>query len=212
MIEDGERAILAGNGFELERQDFNTALADALNSDPKAFYKACGAVFGPNTHVAGGFTEDGGCLVVMRSKREDDTSNPMLKAMRKAASQFSRERPAFVAIQEHGIEAADLLLPHVRRQAGILSYALYGHYDASHVNATYVTGFGAVVARNGTIGTPAFVIPNPKPRFPMGAVDAPPFLAHISDEAYAAGIGAPLPAPNIPYLPIEPSELDDTTR
>jgi hypothetical protein len=139
----------------------------------------------------------------MRSQREDDTSKPMLEAMRKAASQFSGQRPAFIAIQEHGIEAADLMLPHVRRRAGILSYALYGHYGAAHVNATYFTGFGAVVHRGEQIGTPAFAIPNPQPKFPISASDAAPFLESLSDQDYADAIGAPLPAPNISNLPIE---------
>lgn len=212
VIEGGAGAVFRCDAFTLERQDFSAALNGASISDTKGLYKACRASFGPNTHVAGGLTEDGGCLVVMRSKREDDTSKPMLEAMRKAASQFSRERPSFIAIQAHGIEAADLMLPRVRRQAGVLSYALYGHYGASHVNATYVTGFGAVVARDGRVGTPAFAIPNPKSVFSAEPADAPPFLAHISDQAYAAAIGAPLPIPNISYLPIEQTGRDDTTR
>jgi len=209
MFDRGAPTVLVGNGFELERRHLNSAIAEASMSDAKTFYKACGEAFGPNTHIAGGLSEDDGCLVVMRSKRVDDTSKPMLEAMRKAASQFSRERPAFIAIQEHGIEAADLMLPHVRRRAGILSYALYDYYGASHVNATYVTGFGAVVAREGIVATPAFAIPNPKPAFSVGPADVPPFLAHISDQVYAADIGAPLPAPNISCLPIERTEHDD---
>jgi len=39
----------------------------------------------------------------------DDTSKPMLVAMRKAADQFTRERTSFIAIQEHGIEASNLI-------------------------------------------------------------------------------------------------------
>jgi hypothetical protein len=211
ILEDGTRTSAIGQGFELRRQDFEDALPGAPPpSDAKAFYSACVATFGPNTHVAGGLTHDGGCLVVMRSKREDDTSKPMLEAMRQAASQFSRERPAFIAIQEHGIEAADLMLPHLRRRAGILAYTLCGHYGASHVNATYVMGFGAVVAHNGLVGTPAFSIPNPKPAFAVAPTDVPPFLASIADETYAAYIGAPLPAPNISYIPIQFTERADT--
>jgi len=202
-LSDGTPAMIEGLGFKLERQPYADVLAGASLHDQKAFYKACGSAFGQNTHVASGLTEDGGCMIVMRSLREDDTSKPMLEAMRKAASQFSRQRPAFIAIQEHGIEAADLMLPHVRRRAGILSYALFGHYAAAHVNATYITGFGAVVARDGQMGTPAFAIPNPEPAFPISAPDAAPFLVSISDADYAAAIGAPLPAPNISFLPIE---------
>lgn len=194
-----------GRGFRLERQPYAECLGQVPLHDQRVFYKACSAVFGENTHVAGGLTEDGGCLVIMRSDRGDDSSKPKLEAMRKAASQFTGERPAFIAIQEHGIEPADLMLPHVRRKAGILSYALFGHYGADHVNATYITGFGAVVARNGRIGTPAFAIPNPKPKFAISAAEVAPFLEHISDADFAEAIGVPLPAPNISSLPIDPA-------
>lgn len=197
-----------GQGFKLERRLYTECLGHAPLHDQSAFYKACGLVFGENTHVAGSLTEDTGCVVVMRSKREDDPSKPKLEALRKAASQFTGERPAFIAIQEHDIDPADLMLPHVRRKAAILSYALFGHYGGSHVNATYVTGFGAVVERDGLIGTPAFAIPNPKPKFPINASDAAPFLAHISDADYAAAIGKPLPAENISVLPIDLPDRD----
>lgn len=202
-LEEDAPPLVKGSGFTIERSLFERSFGTAPIDDQREFYKACGAAFGPNTHVAGGLTEDSGCFVVMRSVREDDTSKPMLEAMRKAADQFSRQRPAFIAIQEHGIEAADLMLPHVRRRAGILSYALFGHYGADHINATYVTGFGAVVAKNGTIGTPAFAIPNPAPKFSVSAAEAAPFLETLPDHEYAKAIGAPLPAPNISELSIE---------
>ena len=106
------------------------------------------------------------------------------------------------ADQMHGLEPADLMLPNIRRQAGILSYALFGQYQGSHICATYFTGFGAVVEKHGMVGTPAFGISNPKPAFSVEAGDEPPFVAGISDDAYAAAIGAPLPAPNISVIPI----------
>lgn len=191
ILQDGSPSIVEGPDFKLERRPCAEFLARAPFSDQKALFRACCAEFGPNIHVSGGVSEDSGCLVVMRSEREDDTSKPMLGAMRKAAEQFSAQRPAFIAIQEHGIEAADLMLPHVRRRAAVLSYALFEHYGAAHVNATYATGFGAVVLRHGYVGTPAFAIPNMKPRFPISAANAAPFLVHLSDQDYAAAIGAP---------------------
>jgi hypothetical protein len=196
----GAPFVVDGPGFKLERRPYSDFLAGAPIHDKKAFHKACEVAFGANTHVAGGLTEQGGCLIAMRSQRDDDTSKPMLEAMRKAASQFSGERPAFIAIQEHGIEAPDLMLPQVRRRTAILSYALFDHYGAAHVNATYVTGFGAIVVRDGRVGTPAFVIPNPEPAFPISAGEAAPFLGSLSDTDYANAIGAPLPAPNISFL------------
>lgn len=80
---------------------------------------------------------------------DGDPSKPLLEAMRKAASQLSGQRPGFIAIQDHGIAAADLMLPHVQRRAAILSLALYGRYGGSHVTATYVTAFGAVMLCKG---------------------------------------------------------------
>ena len=202
MLEDRVQTVQTGHGFKLERLDFDSLELGVSLSDPKTFYSACSAIFGPSAHIAGGLTEEGGCLIVMRSRREDDASKPMLEAMRKAGGQISGRRPGFIAIQMHGIEPADLMLPHIRRQAGILSYALYGHYGMSHVNGTYFTGFGAVVASHGTVGTPAFAIPNPKPMFSIEPADAAPFLAGMSDGAYAAAIGAALPSSNISTLPI----------
>jgi hypothetical protein len=210
ILVDGAISTVAGHGFKLERKSYSELLAGVPVDDQKAFYKNCGSIFGPNTHIAGGLTEGSGCLVVMRSQREDDTSKPMLEAMRKATSQFSGKYPSFIAIQDHGIQAADLMLPHVRRRAGILSYALFGHYGGTHVNATYFTGFGAVVARDGKVGTPAFGVPNPEPAFRIHAEDAAPFLMSISDADYADAIGAPLPASNISFLPIDVSaDRDD---
>jgi hypothetical protein len=206
ILTDGTRDSFVGDGFVLERQNFDTVLADQSMSDPKALYRACGAAFGPNTHIAGGLTVDGGCLVVMRSKREDDPSKPMLEAMRKAASQLSGQRPGFIAIQDHGIEAGDLMLPHVQRRAAILSLALYGRYGASHVTATYVTGFGAVVLRDGVLGTPAFGVLNPEPAFPA---DASSLLDLMSDETYVASPDASFPATDITDFPIEQTELGD---
>jgi len=202
MAKEEAPAFIEGSFGRLERLDFKSALGGAPVHDSRAFYKACGAVFGDNTHVSGALSETGGFFVVMRSVREDDTSKPMLESMRKAATQFTGTRPSFIAIQEHGITAADLMLPHLRRQVGILSYALFGHYGGDHVNATYVTGFGAVVKRGEGVGTPAFAVSNPSPRFAVEPEAAAPFFEYISDEDFAAAIGAPLPAPNISKLSI----------
>src|SRR3546814_6303710 len=47
-----------------------------------------------------------GCLIVMRSDRQDDPSKPKLEAMRKAASQFTGERPRS---EEHTSELQSLM-------------------------------------------------------------------------------------------------------
>lgn len=201
MLSIGAPTTITQPKFQVERRSYAECLASAPTQDPKAFYAVCKEAFGPHAHVAGGMTEDGGCLVVMRSEREDDTSKPLLEAMRKAMTQFSGARPSFIAVQFQDIEAADLMLVHLRRRVGILSYALFCHYCAEHVNATYFCGFSSVLVRDGEIGTPAFAVPNPKPKYAVSGTDAAPFLLHIPDPDYAAIIGAPLPAPNISYIP-----------
>lgn len=197
MLREGAPDVLEGVNFKLERWPYSKVLAISPARDSKAFDEACRAAFGQDSHVAGALAEDGGCLVVMRSERKDDTSKPMLEAMRKAASQFSGKRPSFIAIQEHGIGVEDLMLPNLHRQAGILSYALFGHYGAAHINAVYVTGFGAVVLSEGKLGTPAFSIPNPRPAFPIATSHAVPFFIDITDADYVAPIVTPLPSPNV---------------
>jgi hypothetical protein len=194
--------IIARDGFQIQRHPYYDRLSGAPLNDPHAFYRFCEAEFGPNSHIAGGLAGKGGCLVVMRSKQGDDTSQPWLEAMRKAASQLSGKRAGFIALQFQDIAAPDLMLPYLRRRAGVLAYALFGHYGADHVNATYVSGFAATVMRNGRLGAPAFVVPNPAPKFPLSSYQAPPFLVHISDMEFAEAIGAPLPAPNISNLPL----------
>lgn len=200
MLTANAPASTSRPGFRIERRPRADCLEGAPLDDQRAFYRFCEEAFGPSPHVAGGLTESGGCFVVVRSEREDDTSKPWLEAMRKAATQFSGQRPSFIAVQFQDIAAADLMLPHLRRRAGILSYALFGYYGAGHVNATYVCGFAAVVARDGQLGAPAFTVPNPEPKFPIDVGRAAPFLVSISDADYAAAIGAPLPSGNISYI------------
>jgi hypothetical protein len=201
ILRDGAPVAITRPGFHLERRLYSECLADASRTDSRAFYAACVKLFGPNTHVAGELTERGGCLVVMRSEREDDTSKPLLDAMRKAAGQFSGQHPSFIAVQFQDIEAPDLMLPSLRRRSGILSHALFEHFGAAQVNATYFCAFAAVIARGGQLGAPGFAVPNPQPKFAVSPADASPFLVHLSDADFAAAIGAQLPAPNISYLP-----------
>jgi hypothetical protein len=198
----GASTTIFGPGFQLLRRPVGSLL-DCV-TDQKTLHQNLKKEFGQNVHASGAFGEDSDCLVVMLSRRQDETSKPLLEAMRKAATQFTATRPAFIAIQEHGIEAADLMLPHIRRRAAILSYALFGHYGATHVNATYVSGFGAVVLRDRLLGTPAFSIPNPKPKFPLQSGEVEAFLrSDLSDQQYADLVGAPLPAPDISSPPFE---------
>lgn len=186
--------------YHLEREESAKRLPNLNFSDEQAVYKECINAFGPNLHVSGLAIPGNNCILVMRSKREDDTSRPLLEAMREASAQFSGKNPSFIAVQFQEIEPADLMLPHFRRRVGILSYALFGHYGEDHINSTYFCGYGAVVDRDGRIGTPAFSIANPQPRFLFRPEDAATFLAGLTDADYALALGESLPAPNISNL------------
>lgn len=200
ILQGGAPSKLVRTEYRLERNELAERLPNLEFGDEQAVYKECTNAFGPNLHVSGLSASDRGCLLVMRSEREDDTSKPLLEAMRKASSQFSGNNPSFIAIQFQEIKTADLMLPHLRRRAGILSYALFGHYGGSHINATYFCGYGAVIHRDNLLGTPAFSIPNPQPRFQISLGDAAPILMGLTDEEYALALGEPLPATNISHL------------
>jgi hypothetical protein len=193
LSKSGPPTVIDRN-FRVERRQYPECLNGVPCDNRRRLYGACVSAFGAGCHVAGGLNRrGGGCLVVMRSEAEDDTSRPLLDAMRKAASQFSRTRPSFIAVQFQEIEPADLILPHFRRRIGILTHALFDHYGAQHVNAAYFCGFGAVVARDGRFGTPTFAITNPQPFFVISSADAAPFWAQMPDADFAAIIDAPRP-------------------
>ena len=130
-------------------------------------HAACKRVFGPSAHLAGKLSEHGGCLIVMRSEREDDTSKPLLEAMRKAATQFTGTCPAFIAVQLNELQPQELLLPHVQRRAAILSHALFSHYSQGHVNAAIFSGFNARVLPSDRFGQAGFAVINPMPTFAL---------------------------------------------
>lgn len=198
-----------GDFFVVTREGYDSRLEHASVSGQREFYKICRELYGDNCHVAGPITPEGACLVIVRSQREDDHSDPMLEAMKKATKQFSRKRPAFIAMQFDDIEPADLLLRHMRRRVGLLSYYLFQQSDASHVSATYFSAFRGLVVSEAGIGEPAFAVPNPKPAYPVAPEDYSPFLAHIPDAEFARLLGEPPPSDSISYIPFDVDNSGD---
>lgn len=194
---------LDGDFFTITREEYGSRLEQAASSGEREFYKVCRDLYGDNCHVAGSMTPDGVCLVIVRSRREDDHSDPMLEAMKKAGKQFSGTRPGFIAMQFDDIEPADLLLRHMRRRVGILSYYLFQRSDCSHVAATYFSAYRGLVVSDKGIGEPAFVVPNPRPSYPIAPQDYSPFLDHMSDAEFAEMLGQPPPVDSISYIPFD---------
>ncbi len=166
----------------------------------------CAAVYGANSHVSGALSDGRCCLVVVRSSREDDHSLPQLEAMKKAATQFSRTRPAFIAVQYDDLTVQDLAKVHIRRRAALLSYYLFLKRRESHVSATCFSAYGGVVASAQGVGVPSFGVPNPEPLFTARPSDYAPFLGHVPDEDYIRLIGAPPTAESISRISLTEDE------
>lgn len=167
LAPDSARATLQTTRFRIDRAPLAEALGLARPVLEDELHSGCRRVFGPNAHLAGKLSEQGGCLIVMRSEREDDTSKPLLEAMRKAATQFTGIRPAFIAVQLNELQPQELLLPHVQRRAAILSHALFSHYSQVHVNAAIFSGFNARALPGDRFGQAGFAVMNSMPRFAL---------------------------------------------
>ena len=202
---------MEGDFFVITREGYNPRLEQASFSGHQEFYKICRELYGDNCHVAGPMTPDGVCLVIVRSQHEDDHSDPMLEAMKKATKQFSGKRPAFIAMQFNDIEPADLLLCHMRRRVGILSYHLFQRGDASHVAATFFSSYRGLVVSEKGIGEPAFAIPNSNPAYPIVPEDYAPFIGHIPDGEFARILGEPPPTESISYIPFDVHNSENGT-
>lgn len=202
FMSDPAQTVIEQGFFKITRDNSDWAMGDFSASDEREFYRACQAIYGPNCHIAGLKAPEGVCLIVMRSQKEDDTSKPLLEAMKKAATQFSGTRPAFISVQFDDILPSDLLLLDMRRRVGILSYYLFQRKEASHVTAIRFSAFKGLVASNSGIGEPSFAIPNPKPAFSVIFADYSPFLNFISDKEFARLLGKSPPTESISNMSI----------
>lgn len=176
----------SGSDFQIELEPYERHLGRVNFTDPKELYSACSQTFGANCHVSGIMRESGGCLVVVRSHREDDHSKPQMEALKKAASQLSGEHPGFVALQFEDIEPPDLTLPHVRRRAAILANAVFHSKESSHLAAVYHTAYGGLHPAEGLLAKPAFVFWNPRW---TGTADGLPFRDGMRNSEFALSLG-----------------------
>ncbi len=152
---------LSGGFFTIRRYDKAETLGSGLpNDEGQNLYDKCKKIFGSNCHVSGVMSEDGGAIVVMRSEREDDTSKPILEAMKEGAAQLSGKSPGFLAIQLEDLEPVELKLEHVRRRMGILSDALFRHYHADHVAGVQFSAYGAFEQVTGGFSRHTFTMTN----------------------------------------------------
>ena len=175
-----------GANFQIEREPYEQRFARVNFADSKELYAACSDLFGANCHASGAMNEIGGCLVVVRSRQEDDHSKPQLEALKKATSQLSGDHPGFIALQFEEIEPPDLTLPHVKRRAAILANAVFHSKESSHLAAVYHTAYGGLHPAEGLLAKPAFVCWNPRW---TGTADGLPFRAGITNSEFALCLG-----------------------
>ncbi len=196
---------IEGEFFAVTLEAHDPRLELALATGQHEAYRLCREMYGNNCHVSGSIGPDGACLVIIRSQDEDDPSGAILDAMKKATSQFSKTRPAFIAVQFEDIEPSDLLLHDLRRRAGLLSYYLFRRAEASHVAASYFCAYGGLVVSEPGVGEPAFAVPNPMSNNAVVAADYVPFLGHVPDAEFARLLGEPSPLKSISNIPIDKS-------
>ena len=176
---------LTGPNFQIELEPYERHFGRANFENSKEFYAACYEAFGSNCHVSGAMSETGGCLVVVRSRREDDPSKPQLEVVKKAASQLSGDYPGFVALQFEDIEPPNLTLPHFRRRAALLANVVFHSNECSHLAGVYHTAYG-LYSEGGLPVKPAFVCWNPSW---AGTADGLPFRAGVSNSEFAFALG-----------------------
>lgn len=179
-----------GSFFTIEREPYHAHIGEASFETEEVFYKSCRDSFGENCHVSGARTEDAACFVVMRSLKEDDHSKPLLDAMRKAAKQLSSTYPGFIAVQFDDVKPTELNNKSLRHRMGILSNMLFLHHHANHVGAIYFCVYGGLVNSQNGVGTPAFAVPNPAPKFEFDTSLVQPFFGHIPDAEFDSILGA----------------------
>lgn len=186
LVEEGKEGRTTGSYFSAELMSFESCFPNADLSDAADFYSACRKAFGEDCHVSGGFSETGGTLVVVRSRREDDHSKPQLEALKKAASQLSGRHPGIIALQYEDIKAPDLALSHVRRRAALLANAVFHSERGSHIPAVIHSAFGGLHHHEGNWVRPAFGVWNQRW---SGRSDKLPFRRGIKTSEFACHLG-----------------------
>ena len=180
----GEQATttLSGPGFQIDREDLNELHGGKPFTDMHDLYGRCQDRYGGNCQVAGPLSENGGCLIVVRSKREDDPSRAQLDALKKASSQLSGTVPGFIAVQHEEVSPQDLAKRPLRRNAAILAMALFHTEAGKKISAIHHSAYDGFHSAHGIIARPAFVCWNPN--F-TGWTEGLPFASSIPNSEFA---------------------------
>lgn len=142
--------------------------------------------YGKNCHIAGALSPTGGCVVIMRSEREDDHSRLHIEALKSAMDQLPPDTASIIALQFDDIEPRDLTLPHLRRRTALLDNYIFHHERGQHIAAIYHAPFDGVHVGRGGYAKPAFVCPNPRWTADLREL---PFCRGVSNSEFAQRLG-----------------------
>jgi hypothetical protein len=174
-IEASELQTAAGEGFTVRQDSLDEPMRAAAAVSEEAMYSAFQKAYGQNVHLSGVVGADCSCLIAMRSQRQDDTSLPILDAMKKAVTQLEAPN-GLISVQCNDLHPDDLMRPNVRERMGLLANYLFHSRDSEKIAAVNFCGYaGLYVVNEGTV-TPSLVVLNP--RF-AGKRDGLPFHGEI---------------------------------
>lgn len=161
LLTDPSARREAADWFVAERIVSPGLLGTNPPADARELYRAYTDAFGANCHVAGAVTEEGACMIVARSEREDDHSKPLLEAIKKATTQLTATAPGFIVVQFDDICPDDLQLPHVRDRMSILSGYLVHTRSSEHLAALCFRAYEGLTVTPRGIGQSYIAIWNP---------------------------------------------------
>lgn len=186
MLTDDTLTTLTENGFRIDREPLNKVAPSKLTGNIDDLNPLWQETYGGNCHVAGPLTQTLGCVIVVRSMREDDPSRAQLDALKKAASQLSGKTPGFIAVQHEEVTPQDLAQRPLRRKAAILAMALFHSDGGEHIAAIHHSAFNGFHAAQGVILKPAFVCWNPRW---SGSPEGLPLRQQLSNSDFAQLLG-----------------------
>lgn len=142
--------------------------------------------FGKNLHVFGPITETTSCQIVMRSEKEDDTSKPIVVALKKASQQLTGQKPGLIAIQFEEITPQDLVKPSFRRRLAVLALSIFKEKHSQFITGIHFSAYDGLTQFDSQKVRPSFLIKNPEFQGQSGTT---PFLeTSISFDEFAANL------------------------
>lgn len=199
FLRHGDVAEEKTDSFRVTREPLFARLKERDFENQTVLHGVLRNLCGRDCHAWGVNSQGAAALVVMLSDREDDTSKPLLEAMRHAARQFTGTMPGFICVQFDDLSSADLVSLPLRQRLALLSYQVFIGDENPSVAAAYFSAYGGLVTPPEGMNTPFVVVPNPSS---TTAPSSYPIAAYVDDETFGRILGRPLPSTSISAVPL----------